>query len=68
MELVEDPRAQRPETCRVTTVTGSGREWICIKPVHAKMYRRKDGRMMEDLNPNADRHYFVPRYPLRNQE
>lgn len=72
-ETDEDPRAQQPGACRATTIGGTGIEWICIRPVHAKIYYRHsngapifpsgsqhDGRPLQ-----ADRHLFVPRYPMR---
>lgn len=64
-----DPRTA-PGICGVTRVIG-GTEWICIKPVHAKTYERhargRRGQVVEDQNPNADRHHFVNRHPWREE-
>lgn len=75
MDVVEDPRAQREGICGVTTMGATGIEWICIKPAHAKIYTRrsgdrthKKGEVIFSDSPQADQHYFVNRYPYRNQE
>lgn len=63
----EDERAQRPGICGVTRTTG-GIEWICIREVHAEVYRRRTrvGEVFES-NPGVDRHYYVNRYPWRER-
>lgn len=54
--------------CGVVVTDISGREWICVKKVHAKVYkRRRRGGIIWDQNPVADQHYFVVRYPNRKK-
>jgi len=66
-ELVEDPRLEKPELCRVTTMVGHV-EFICIRKDHTAVYRRHGkglfgiGEFITN-NPQKDRHYFVRRYP-----
>lgn len=73
MELVENPRIGE-NACRVTEICGDT-EWICIRTVHAKLYRRKSssgphkkGDIRYDYRPSAEQHYFVNRWPNRNRE
>lgn len=68
MTNVEPVPDQPGPTCGVTQVGGTGIEWVCIRPVHAKVYTRRRGRKGEPIfnaNPSADQHYMVPRYPGR---
>ena len=62
---MEDERV-KPGICGVTRLGGTGIEWICVRPVHAKVYKRKDGRTFFSENYTADQHYFVRRYPNRS--
>lgn len=62
--MEEDPRALEPGICGVKQNTGTI-EWICVKPVHAKIYQSRKGKMVYDNNPGADKHYFVNRFPNR---
>jgi hypothetical protein len=71
-QLVEDQRAQEPGICGVTTIGGTGIEWVCVRSVHAKVYQRRTGdRTHHRGEPiyqdggKADQHVFVPRYPGR---
>lgn len=71
MDTEEDPRVKE-ERCRVTRVGPTGIEWICIKPVHAKIYYRKVGDKSHKKgdriyanNPQVDYHYMVNRWPGR---
>ena len=66
--LEEDARLQQDGLCRVTNVDISGREWMCRRPVHAKLYRRRNGQTVYDSNPTADKHWFIPRYPYRDMK
>lgn len=64
--LEQDPRAERTGTCGVTTIGGTGIEWICIKKVHAKWEDRHRAPVDSRGNPaQSERHYFVRRYPNR---
>lgn len=69
-----EPEDRRP--CGVVRIGGTGLEWVCIRPVHAKVYVRRQGRRAGDpIFPSgtdrlgralqADRHLFVRRYPER---
>jgi len=69
---MEDPRLNKEDLCRVTTIGGTGIEWICINKVHAEVYQRrssdknhKKGDAIFSSAPKADQHYFVPRWPNR---
>ncbi len=64
----EHPDLKKPGLCRVTVNNGNGIEWMCRLPVHAKIYRRRNGQVVYDNNPKADQHFFVNRYPYRNKE
>lgn len=65
----EDPRAKKEGICGVTIIGGSGIEWICIRPVHAKIYyRHKNRKPIYSENPTADQHYMVPRWPNRSSD
>jgi hypothetical protein len=69
--LIEDHRARKDGICGVTFTDVSGREWICVKQVHAKVYQRHNPRPGE--NPmkfseyGADNHYMVVRWPNREK-
>lgn len=65
--MEKNPRTEAPHICGVTQVGSLGIEWVCVKKVHAKIYFRRNGKMFEDTRPNADRHYFVPRWLNRPQ-
>lgn len=64
----EDPR-MGPDRCGVTTLGGTGLEWVCIKAPHGKVYTRNTpspGHHRGDpiySAAGADAHYFVRRYP-----
>lgn len=65
MKDEEDPRTKRVDICGAIMRTEKI-EWICIKQAHAKIYQRRSrnrGEVIFSDNPNADRHYFVNRYP-----
>ena len=64
--LEEDERAQGEDLCRVTEIGGTGIEWICIKKVHSKQYKRK-GRYGVTWSLGSEHHYFVRRYPDRDK-
>lgn len=71
--VAEDPRAKKSGICGVTTVGGSGIEWICVNPVHGETYMRKSsdrhhrkGELIFSNNPKADQHFMVRRWPNRN--
>lgn len=65
-----DPRAEREGICGVTKQTG-GTEWICVRPVHDagtdgnNRYAFQAGGAV--YFPQADRHYFVNRWPGRSR-
>jgi hypothetical protein len=60
-----DPRADKGNLCGVSFIGSTGIEWICIKPVHAKLRKRKNGRVELESNPEVDRHYYVNKWPNR---
>lgn len=61
-----DPRTDRPGLCGITRTGATGIEWICIRPVHAKWEDRHRPAYDSRGNPaQAERHYFVRRYPYR---
>jgi len=64
VNLFEDERALREGICGVTKTTGDT-EWICIKPTHASVYRRRRGGFALESNAGVDQHYFVVRFPWR---
>lgn len=66
--MTPDPRTERHDICGVTFIGATGIEWICIKEVHAKIYTSRKGKVVYDTNPNADRHYFVNRWPNRSKK
>lgn len=68
MEDVPDPRTEQEGICGVTVFSPSGREWVCILKVHAKIYQRRNGALSFDNNPRADRHWFVNRWPNRKYD
>ena len=67
--MEEDERAQREGICGVTKIGATGINWICVRKVHDKEYRRRHGRRsgerIEDNNPAVDQHYFVRRWRNR---
>lgn len=65
MEAVPDPRAEKEDICGVTWIGGTGIEWICINPVHDKVYKTKRGEYTPSTSPKVHQHYMVPRYPMR---
>lgn len=68
----ENPKAKLDGICRVTKIGPTGIEWICVKPVHDKVYYRRTsdrnhrkGDPIFSNNPSVDRHVFVNRWPNR---
>lgn len=75
------PTAGRPEICGVTKMGATGIEWVCVRKVHDRAYRRRStdsthqgevsgtGAHPERFGPAsaapADRHYYVNRWPNR---
>lgn len=59
--MVEDERIT-DDICGVALQT-ENIEWVCIKKPHAKIYRGRNGRVIFNTNPSADKHYFINRYP-----
>lgn len=65
--------------CGVVRIGGTGLEWVCVLPVHAKVYTRRttsgrnkkgdpiypSGSQHDGRALQADRHLFVRRYPTR---
>lgn len=62
---MKSPWLDRADICGVTRTGPTGIEWICVKKVHAKIYQGRNGKMVYDNNPGADRHFYVNRYPNR---
>jgi hypothetical protein len=61
--------------CGVISIGGTGLEWICIKPIHGEVYKRRTsgqryskGDPFYSTNPSVDQHYFVRRYQNRNAD
>lgn len=68
-----DPRTQKEGICGITTIGGTGIEWICIKKVHDTAYVRRSsdmthrrGSLVFNNNPRSEQHYFVRRWPNRD--
>jgi len=57
-----------PTRCGVTQIV-NGKEWVCIRKVHDREYRRHHtdaehpNPAFPSNNPQGDRHYFVRRWP-----
>lgn len=57
----------------MTVVGGTGMEWVCVRPVHAKVYQRrssdrthKKGDPVYSDNKAANAHHFRRKYPNRD--
>lgn len=73
-----------PDSCGVSYIGPTGIEWVCVKPVHDTAYVRRSRdqrgshvaystgshpeRRMGVQAPSSDRHYFVNRWPNREDE
>jgi hypothetical protein len=68
-ELVPEP-VQPPEpgphACGITQ-TVNGREWICIAEPHDTAYQKSRRPDSRGYAAKSERHYFVPRYPMRGK-
>lgn len=70
-----DERAKQKGICGVTTVGGTGIEWVCIRQVHGAVYTRnrgdrnhRKGDVIYSTTPNSERHYYVPKWPNRKKD